>query len=89
MSGKSVREHAGWLSQITAAISLIIVVYVRSKFIFESGNDASLLFIAMVAAVLTLILGIAALPRWQAFVALAIFCFVAYCFLFVSMYALP
>ena len=90
MSGKSFGERAKWLSQVTAAISLIIVVFVRSKFLFDSGNTAaSLLLIAMVAAVLTLVLGIAAIPRWQGFVALAVFSVVAYCLLFVSLYAIP
>jgi len=89
MSGKPFREHAKWLSLVTGAISVIIVVYVRTKFIFELGNTAgSLLLIAMVAAVFTLILGIAAIPRWQGFVALAMFCVVTYCFLFVSLYAI-
>ena len=90
MNSQPLREHAKWLSQVTAAISLIIVVFVRSKFIFESGNTAgSLLLIAMVAAMLTFVLGVAALPRWQGFVALAVFCVVGYCLLFVSLYAIP
>jgi hypothetical protein len=90
MSAKSFREHAGWLSQLTAATSLIIVVFVRSKFIFELGNDAAkLLSIATGAALLTLVLGIAALPRWQGFVAMSVFFVVAYCLLFVSLYAIP
>jgi hypothetical protein len=47
---------------------------VRTKHIFASGNTAGMLvLVAMIAAVFTLIFGIAALPRWQAVLALIVF----------------
>lgn len=89
MKSKSMRRHAKWISQVTAANSLILIAYVRGKYAFVFGNRAgSLLFIASLAALLTLVFGIPALPRWQGFVALAVFFFVAYCLLFVRMYVL-
>jgi len=45
----------------------------RTKFIFDSGNvGGALLLLALVAAGVTLVLGLLSLPRWQSFVALAI-----------------
>jgi hypothetical protein len=90
MSLQNFREHSKWLSQISAAVSLIIVVFIRSKFIFESGNTAgTLLLIATITSLLTLIFGVASLPRWQGFIALAIFALVAYFILFEPLYGIP
>jgi orotate phosphoribosyltransferase len=84
MTANSCKKHARWLSQISAAASLILVAYVRGKFAFVFGNTAgAIILIAMVAAVLTFIFSIASLPRWEGFVGLAAFCFVAYCLFFV------
>ncbi len=89
MSLKAFREHSKWLSQVSAAVSLIIVVFIRSKFIFESGNTAgTLLLVAMITSFLTLVFGVASLPRWQGFVALAIFVLVAYFILFEPLYGI-
>jgi hypothetical protein len=84
------KEYSKWLSQITAAISLIVLVFIKSKYIFYSGKDAGkLVLITMITAGLSFVFGIASLPRWQGFVALAIFSFVAYCILFTPLYAIP
>lgn len=83
------RHHAKWLSQVTAAVALILIAYVRGRYFFVFGNTAGkLLLCATLAAVFTLIFGIAALPRWQGYFALSIFLFVAYCLLFLPMYAI-
>lgn len=74
---KIFKEHKKWLSLICAVISLIIIVVVKSNWLFESGLVANrLIFISMIAATLAFIFGIVSLPRWQGFVAMAIFCFV-------------
>jgi hypothetical protein len=87
MNYKTFKRHSKWLSQVSAATSLITIVFVQSKFIFESGNTAGkLVFISMITAVFSLVFGVASLPRWQGFVALAIFSYVAYCILFTSLY---
>lgn len=89
MSLQNFRERSKWLSQVSAAASLIIVVFLRSKFIFEFGNTAGMfVLVAVVMLLLTLIFGVAALPRWQGFVALAIFVLVGYCIWFAPLYGL-
>jgi len=83
MNFKTFEKYSVWLSQFSAAVSLTGIVYLTSKFIFYSGNEAgTLLLIAMIATVFTFIFGVLSLPRWQGFVELAIFSFAAYCILF-------
>ncbi len=89
MSLTSFRHKARWLSLITGFIFLVIHIYMRSKFIFESGNTAGLLLlIAMIAALLTLVFGLFSLPRWQGFIALAIFIYAGYWFAYGPVYAI-
>jgi hypothetical protein len=89
MNYQTIKEHSKWLSQVSAATSLIVIVFMQSKFIFVSGNFAgNLLLISLIAAVFTFIFGLIALPRWQGFLALAIFSYVAYCILFTPLYAI-
>ena len=89
MLSATFRKHSKWLSQVSAAVSLIIIVFVRSKFIFDSGNTAGMLvLVAIITTLLTLIFGVASLPRWQGFVALAISIFLAYYILFQRLYGL-
>ena len=89
MNKKIFQEYSKWLSQLTGAISLTIIVFIRSKFVFESGNSAvRLVWVAIIASLFTLIFGIASLPRWQGFVALSIFVLVVYFILFEPLYAL-
>ena len=89
VSFRSFRQIAKWPSIVWAAIALALVVYVRTRFVFDSGNVAGMLvLIAMIASVFTLIFGIAALPRWQGVVALLIFIYVAYCIGFTRMYGI-
>ena len=85
----NIKQLCSWLSQFAAVTALILIAFVRGKYAFVFGNTAgTLLLAATIAAVLTLILGIASLPRWQGFVAIAAFSLVAYCLLFVNMYVL-
>jgi hypothetical protein len=89
MKSGSFRHCAEWLGQISGASALILIAYVRGKYIFIIGNTAgTLLLLATLAAVLTLIFGVAALPGWQGYLSLAIFFFVTYCLLFVPTYAI-
>ena len=84
----NLRAKARWLSQISGGIILVIHAYMRSKFIFESGNTAGkLLLISMIAALLTFVFGIMSLPRWQGFVALAISAYASYWFTVGPLYA--
>ncbi len=89
MNYQTIKEHSKWLSQLSAATSLILVVFLQSKFIFSSGNFAGkLVLILLIAEIFTFIFGVISLPRWQGFVALAIFSYVAYRILFTPLYAL-
>ena len=89
MDYKIFKEYSKWLSQIFAVVSLITIVYVKSKWLFVTGsNGGFLVLISLIAAILTFIFGIVSIPRWQGFVALTIFCFVMYCILFTPLYAI-
>jgi len=80
---------AKWPSLIAALISLGIIIFVRTKEVFESGNTAGTLkFLATILALLGLVFGLAALPRWPAILALVVLAYVAYCLVFVSLYSL-
>ena len=84
------RAKTRWLSQISGAVFLITYAYMRSKFIFESGDTAGgLLLISMIAALLTFGFGVMSLPRWQGFVGLAICAYALYWFVFGTHYAVP
>ena len=74
------KEYSKWLSQIFAITTLIIIVYAKSKWLFESDIDASrLISFSMITATLTFIFGIISLPHWQGFAALASFFFLWFC----------
>ena len=89
MDYKTFEFYSKWLSQISAAIALITIIFVKSKFVFDSGNTAgNLILISIIAALLALVLGIVSLPRWQGLVAIAIFSYVAYCILFTPIYVI-
>ena len=89
MNWNSIKEHSKWLSQLNAVTSLIILVYLKSKFVFDSGTFAGrLVLILLIATVLTFLFGVMSLPRWQGFVTLGIFSIVTYYILFTPLYAL-
>ena len=89
MNYKTFKNGSKWCSLVTAAISLITITFVKWTFVFDSGNTAGKLILILIgAAVLTLIFGVIALPRWQGFVALVVFGYVGYCILFTPLYAL-
>ena len=90
MNYQTIKEHSKWLSQVSAAISLIVIVFIQSKFIFVSGNFAgNLVLISIVTAITAFVFGCISLPRWQGFLALSIFSYVAYYILFTPLYAIP
>jgi type IV secretory pathway VirB2 component (pilin) len=79
MSWNNLKEYCKWLGQLSAATSVIIVVYFTNKPTFASGGEAGTLFlIAIIITVFTFIFGVLSLPRWQGFLALIIFSFNAY-----------
>ena len=89
MGRSSFRTFAKWPSLIAAVFALGIVVFVRTKDVFASGNTAGTLkFLATIFALLGLVFAVAALPRWPAVLALVVLAYVAYCLVFVSLYSL-
>jgi hypothetical protein len=73
------RDKIKWLGIVSGTLFIIISTYLRVKFVFESGSVADFLYLsASLAALLTLILGLLSLPRWQSFVALTIFVYALY-----------
>lgn len=84
-----IRQYIKWLGIISAIFSLGLTIYIKTKFVFESGNRAgAILLIAIVAAGIGLISGALSLPKWQGILALVIVGFVGYCVLFTPLYAL-
>lgn len=82
-------EIPKWLSLLLAMVSLTIVVYVKVKWHFESGNfAASLLTISLISAVLAFVLGVAGLPKRVAYLALGLVAIWAYVFFFTRLYVL-
>lgn len=89
MNYKTFKEYSKWLSQISAVISLIIVVFLQSKRVFINDSvPGTLVLIAMIIAVFTFIFSVIALPRWQSFVTLAVFIYVTYSLLFTPLYGI-
>ena len=89
MERTSFRELAKWLSLVSAAIALGIVIFVRTKDVFAYGTTAGMLkLLATIVALCGLVLAIAAFPRWPAVLALLVLVYVGYCLLFVSMYSI-
>lgn len=86
---KAFRNYSTWVSLLTAAISLGVVLYLKSNSPFESGNVAhGLELLAAAITVLTFVLGIVALPRWQGFVSLSAAGLSAYFILFTAVYSI-
>lgn len=85
MTNKKLKSFSQWFSLINAAISLIILVTLKSIRVFKSEDIASILFLtSMITAIIAFIFGIICLPRWQGFLVLAIVGYVGYCILFTS-----
>lgn len=84
-----IREQARWYAFLSGILFLTVSTYLRVKFIFESANIAgSLLLVSMILAALTLFFGLLSLPRWQAWIALAISGYALYWLFFSRHYGL-
>lgn len=82
MNYATCKKVAPWLGLMTASIAVITIVFVKWKFVFESGNVAGkLILISIVAATLTLVFAVITLPRWQGWIGLLVVSYVAYCIL--------
>lgn len=83
------RDGAKWYGLATGVLFLIITTYMRVKFVFDSGNFAgALLLAAIMLAILTLLFGLLSLPRWQAWIALAVSSYAIYILCFTRLYGI-
>ncbi|HEX5706075.1 MAG TPA: hypothetical protein VFX96_02185 [Pyrinomonadaceae bacterium] len=81
------RNRAAWASQVTGAMFLVISAFMQGRQVFWYWGrwfERA----AVIAALLTLALGLIALPRWQGFVAIAIFAYAVY-WMSGTVYAVP
>ena len=84
----TLKRHSTIVGFVAAAVSVGILILVRIHFIFQSGNTAgTLLLLALLTTMLALVCGIAALPKWSGFVILTLVAVLAYCLLFLPLYA--
>ena len=83
------KEKVKWYGLATGALFLIITTYMRVKFVFDSGNLAgALLMAAILLAILTLLFGLSSLPKWQAWIALAVSSYAFYVLCFTRLYGI-
>lgn len=74
---------------ILAMVSLLIIMFVKGKFVFHSGGwAAGLILVSIVAALLALVLALLSLPKRSSMVALAVVAIVAYLIFFTRLYGL-
>jgi hypothetical protein len=84
---KNKKEAVKWYGLATGGLFLIITTYMRVKFVFDSGNFAgTLLLLSVVLAMLTFLLGLLSLPRWQAWTALLVSGYAFYLLCFTPLY---
>jgi hypothetical protein len=88
MNLKQFGEKTKWWGLMCGAIFLAVSSYMRWKFVFEPGPTAGVLLIfSMSLAVLTLASGLLSIPRWQPWIALAVFCYALYRVFFARLFA--
>jgi len=88
MNRKQVGEKTKWWGLMCGAIFLVVSSYMRWKFVFEPGPTAGVLLIfSMFLAVLTLAFGLLSTPKWQSWIALAVFCYALYWVFFTRLFA--
>lgn len=72
-----------------AVIALSLILYVKTKFVFDSGNEAAgLVFASLLSAILAFILALLSLPRWLGILAGIIALIVVYMIVFTRLYGL-
>ena len=69
-----IKDRVKWYGLVSGGLFIAVSTYLHLKFVFESTTIVAILYTsASLSAAVTLILGILSLPRWQSFVAIAIF----------------
>ncbi len=79
-----------WLAVFFATVSLLLVMFVKVKHVFDNGNTAAfLLRIAIVGGIFGIIFGFISLPRWQAIISLLTVALIGYLLFFTPLYMIP
>jgi len=85
---KPFKDWFPWVALVSATTSLLLVVYLKVVFIFETNLVPSRLeLLAIGASVVAVLFAVMTFPRWQSLVALSTAVFVMYMIFFTPMYA--
>jgi len=78
----SLKDRVKWYGVISGGAFLLVSTYIKYvKVAFPYAEEASFYMrLAELTALLSLVLGVLSLPRWQSFFALAVFVYVFYWF---------
>jgi hypothetical protein len=89
MSFERIRTWYAPLAFGCAVIALSLILYVKAKFVFDSGNFAAGLVLAsLIAALTALLFALLSLRRWLSIAALALATVVVYLIFFTRLYGL-
>lgn len=87
MLSSRVKSFASWISLVSSAASLAILVYVRWVWRFEDFETPHFLAgLALLLTPITLVTGLIGLPRWRSIVAIIFLGVVAYFFSFTQLF---
>jgi hypothetical protein len=84
-----IKAGAKWYALVSSVLFVTVSTFIRVKYIFESGFiEGVLLYSSLGLAIITLLFGLLALPKWQSWVSLAIFCYAVYWICFTTPYVI-
>ena len=83
-------EIIKWGGLASALISVGAISYIKLTFVFESGNTAgNLLLLSLVTALISILIGLYQIRRWQSSVSFLLLCVVGYLLLSSPLYVVP
>ncbi len=89
MDLKRIRRRFSWPAFVLAITSLLLVLYIESKAVFDSGNLAGVLvLVSLATAILALVLALLSLPSRLGMLAIAVVIVVTYLIFFTRLYGL-
>jgi K+-sensing histidine kinase KdpD len=85
----TVRQHSAWLAVAICSLCVVILVYVRTVWVFVDENLVQYLDLFMIFGTLvSAVLGMVSLPRWQGVAVLLVDLVLFYFILFEPPYAI-
>ncbi len=89
MEFKGIRTHLSPTAFGLAIASLVVILYVKSKSVFDSGNlAATLVLVSLVSAIVALLLALLSLPDRLGILSIAVVILLAYLIFFTRLYGL-